>query len=59
DGDEKAWRAQFNFWKSAGVTHVTLNSTYGRTHHRRIAGKSLADHLAALRRYRNAIGDLL
>jgi probable F420-dependent oxidoreductase len=58
-GDEKDWRAEFNFWKSVGVTHVTLNSTFGRFHHHRIGGKSLADHLAALRDYRNAVRDLL
>jgi len=59
NGDEKDWRREFNFWKSAGVTHITVNSTFGRFHHRRIVGKSLADHLTALRNYRNAVGDLL
>src|SRR5208337_687306 len=50
DGDETAWREQVRFWKSAGVTHVTLNATYGRFHHQRIAGRSLASHLSALAR---------
>jgi len=59
EGDESAWRSEFNFWKSAGVTHITVNSTFGRLHHRRIAGRSLDAHLEALRRYRNAVGDLL
>ena len=59
DGDEAAWRDQFRFWKAAGVTHVTLNATYGRFHHQRIAGRSLGDHLEALARYRSAVADLL
>jgi probable F420-dependent oxidoreductase len=58
-GDEQDWRAEFNFWKAAGVTHVTLHSAFGRYHHKRIAGKAMADHLTALTRYRNAVGDLL
>ncbi|MGH7102532.1 MAG: LLM class F420-dependent oxidoreductase [Acetobacteraceae bacterium] len=57
-GDEQDWRAEFRFWKAAGVSHVTLNNAYGRNHHRRIAGRTLAAHLAALRRYRDAVGDL-
>ncbi len=59
EGDERDWRATFSFWKSAGVTHVTLNSSYGRYHHRRIEGRTLAAHLEALQRYRSAVGDLL
>ncbi len=59
DGDEAAWRDQVRFWKSLGVTHVTLNATYGRFHHQRIAGRSLAAHLSAMARYRDAVADLL
>jgi probable F420-dependent oxidoreductase len=59
EGGEKDWRAALGFWKSAGVSHATLNSTYGRLHHQRIAGRSLDAHLDALRRYRDAVGDLL
>jgi probable F420-dependent oxidoreductase len=58
-GDEASWREEFKFWKSAGVTHVTLNSTFERNHHRRIASRSLQAHLAALERYRDAVADLL
>ncbi len=58
-GNEADWRKEFAFWKSAGVTHVTLNSSYNRNHHRRIAGHTMADHVEALRRYRNAVADLL
>ncbi len=58
-GGEADWREEFRFWKAAGVTHVTLNSSYHRLHHRRIAGHGMADHLEALRRYRAAVADLL
>ena len=58
-GDEASWREEFKFWKSAGVTHVTVNSAFERNHHRRIASRSLQAHLTALERYRNAVADLL
>ncbi len=58
-GDEANWREEFTFWKNAGVTHVTLNSTFERNHHRRIVSRSLESHLTELHRYRNAVGDLL
>jgi hypothetical protein len=41
------------------VTHVTLNNTFGRYHHKRIAETSLAAHLDAMTRYREAVADLL
>ena len=58
-GDEASWREEFEFWKSAGVTHVTVNSAFERNHHRRIASRSLQAHLTALERYRDAVADLL
>jgi len=58
-GAEADWRREFQWWKAAGVTHVTLNSAYGRNHHRRIAGRTLAEHLAAMKQYRDAVADLL
>ncbi len=58
-GDESSWRAEFKSWRGAGVTHVTLNTTFNRGHHRRIASRSLQGHLAALTRYRDAVADLL
>jgi probable F420-dependent oxidoreductase len=56
---EREWREEFRFWKAAGVTHVTLASTHGRGIHKRIPGRTMADHLDAIRRYRAAVGDLL
>ncbi len=47
------------FWKQAGVSHLCLTTTFNRRHHHRIAGKTVGDHLAAMKRYRDAIGDLL
>jgi len=47
-GDEDDWRREIFFWKAAGVTHVTAHTTYISDHHRRIAGSSATDHLAAI-----------
>jgi len=58
-GDAASWLADMKFWKNAGVTHVTLTTTFARYHHRRIASRSLAAHLNALERYRDAVADLL
>ncbi|HVZ08271.1 LLM class F420-dependent oxidoreductase [Rhodopila sp.] len=59
DGKEADWREETAFWKQAGVSHICVTTTFGRRHHKRIAGKTLADHLAALKRYHAAIADLL
>jgi probable F420-dependent oxidoreductase len=58
-GDEKSWRDELAAWRKAGVTHVTLNNGYARYHHKRIAGRTLKDHVDAMKRYRAAVGDLL
>jgi hypothetical protein len=58
-GDETSWREELKVWKSAGVTHVTVNSAFERNHQLRIASRSLQAHLTALERYRDAIADLL
>ena len=57
--NEASWREEADFWKNSGVTHVTLNTTFERNHHHRIASRSLPAHLAALARYRDAVADLL
>jgi hypothetical protein len=49
----------FQAWKNAGVTHVTVNSTYGRGPHKRIAGRTVSDHMSAMQHYREAVADLL
>jgi hypothetical protein len=53
------WRREIAFWKEAGVTHITAHTAYVSGHHKRIAGRTAADHLAALTRYRDAVADLL
>jgi hypothetical protein len=58
-GDEAAWYREFAFWKQAGVTHVTAHTTYASGHHQRIAGRTAADHLAAVTRFRQVVADLL
>jgi probable F420-dependent oxidoreductase len=58
-GGEAEWRDTVRFWKSCGVSHLTLGTYSGRGHLRRIAGRTLADHLVAIRRYWNAVSDLL
>ena len=52
------WRKAFEGWKRSGVTHVTLNSVYGRGPHVRIPGRTLADHMTAMRDYMAAVKDL-
>src|SRR5262249_33076566 len=59
DGGPDDWRKEFTDWKGVGVTHVTLNSTYTRGPPQRIAGRTLADHLTAMRQYHAAVKDLL
>jgi probable F420-dependent oxidoreductase len=58
-GEEAEWRREAEFWKKAGVTHLTAHTTYTSDHHRRIAGHGAAAHLAAITRYRAAVADLL
>jgi len=57
-GTEEDWRREFGFWKQAGVSRVTLNPTFARNHHRRITGRSFANHAAAIRRWHRARADL-
>jgi len=59
EGGPDDWRKEFAYWKSVGVTHVTVNSTYARGPHKRIAGKTMADHLTAMKDYHAAVKDLL
>ena len=58
-GTPDDWRREVLAWKAAGVTHITMNGTYSRNHHRRVAGRSMAAHIAAMELYRNAVADLL
>jgi probable F420-dependent oxidoreductase len=57
--DPDQWRKDFTFWKNAGVTHVTAHTTYATGHHKRIAGKTAAEHLAAIGKFQRAVADLV
>jgi alkanesulfonate monooxygenase SsuD/methylene tetrahydromethanopterin reductase-like flavin-dependent oxidoreductase (luciferase family) len=56
-GTESDWADEARFWNKAGATHLCLTTTFNRRHHHRIAGHTMADHLAALRRYHSAVAD--
>jgi probable F420-dependent oxidoreductase len=58
-GAEAEWRDEVRAWKALGVTHLTLANYYESGHLHRIAGRTMADHLAAMKRYWNAVADLL
>jgi probable F420-dependent oxidoreductase len=58
-GDEEAWHKDFQFWKKAGVTHITAHTTYAAGHHKRIEGRTAADHLAAITRFKQVVADFL
>jgi probable F420-dependent oxidoreductase len=59
EGSEADWRREAAFWKQAGASHICLTTTFNRRHHHRIAGRTVADHLTAMKRYRDAVVDLL
>jgi probable F420-dependent oxidoreductase len=59
DGDDDKLRADVQFWKDAGVSHITLNNTYGRPPHQRMPERSATAHIAALQHYRQLVDDLL
>jgi probable F420-dependent oxidoreductase len=59
DGDDEKLRRDFQFWKDAGVTHITLNNWYGRAPHKRMTERGSNSHMEAMRHYRELIEDLL
>lgn len=54
-----AWHKEAAAWKEIGASHITLNTAFKTRHHQRITGTSLAEHLAAIESYRDAVQDLL
>ena len=58
-GTKADWRRDAEFWKKAGASHLCLTTMFNRRHHKRIAGHTMSDDLAALRRYRTAVADAL
>ncbi len=59
DGDDDSLRSDVQFWKDAGVSHITLNNWYDRPPHRAMADRSADSHLAAMEHYRELVADLL
>jgi probable F420-dependent oxidoreductase len=57
-GTPEDWRRDFQFWKAAGVSHITAHTTYNAGRHKRIEGRGIADHVAAVRSFMLAVGDL-
>ncbi|MSQ19326.1 MAG: LLM class F420-dependent oxidoreductase [Betaproteobacteria bacterium] len=53
------WRAEIKAWRDIGVSHVTLNTAFDRYHHQPILEKSPRIHVDAVRRYFDAVHDLL
>jgi probable F420-dependent oxidoreductase len=58
-GSDSDWKQEVAAWKKAGVSYICLTTTFNRRHHRRIEGHGMADHLAALKRYRAAVAEAL
>ena len=58
-GGPNEWREELQFWKKAGVTHVTVASGHGIAPHVRIPGRTMKDHIDAIKWYRWAVADLL
>ncbi|MCP5151854.1 MAG: LLM class F420-dependent oxidoreductase [Ectothiorhodospiraceae bacterium] len=58
-GSEADWRREAAHWRDLGATHLCLTTAFDRRHHHRIAGRTPDDHLAAARRYREAVADIL
>jgi hypothetical protein len=59
EGGPDDWREEAKFWKAAGVTHITVNNSRERGHHKRMAGRTLSDHISGIERYRDAVADVL
>jgi probable F420-dependent oxidoreductase len=58
-GSEANWAKETRFWKAAGASYICLTTTFSRRHHKRIPGRTMADHLTALRRYHSVVADQL
>lgn len=58
-GTPDDWHAEAAAWKELGASHITLNTAFKTRHHQRIIGTSLAEHLAAIEAYRDAVQDSL
>jgi hypothetical protein len=58
-GGAAEWRAEVAFWKAAGVSHLCLTTAFHKRHFYRRDENRLSDHLTAIRRYHDAVADIL
>jgi len=58
-GKPEAWRREIEFWKASGVTHICLNNSFSRYHHRAISDRSMAGHMSAMALYKEAVQDIV
>lgn len=58
-GKPEAWRREIEFWKAAGATHICLNNSFSRYHHRAISDRSMAGHMSAMALYKEAVQDIV
>ena len=58
-GGEAEWRTEAAFWKAAGISHLCLTTAFHKRHFYRSGEQHLGDHLTAIRRYREAVADVL
>jgi hypothetical protein len=58
-GAEAEWRETVRFWKSCGVTHLTLGTYHAAGTCGALMAGRWPTHLAAIKRYWNAVADLL
>jgi hypothetical protein len=57
-GTPDDWRRDSTFWKNAGVSHIAGHATYNAGRHKRIQGRTVADHVAAVRSFIETVEDL-
>ena len=58
EGGPDDWKRAADAWAEAGVTHVTLNTAFGRYHHKRIPETTLDAHMRAMEAYWDAVGSI-
>ncbi len=56
EGGPDDWKRAAEAWAGSGVTHVTVNTVYGRHPHKRIPENTLDAHLRAMEAYWAAVG---
>lgn len=55
EGAEREWRAEAEWWRQAGATHIVLHNMYVNACHKRIRETDRASHLGYMRRWIKAV----